>query len=148
MRVNLDFFIILCDLYKRVPQRTPKALDIFCSVARDIFQEFKDENHPYCKEEILVDINGYETDELFKLEDLTIIAEHLHKFTKMDSLKSRTFDRILLPTTLFCCGKLTKIEGRNFAKLNIFCEDGVIRGRSYHGTCVESRFIMVLWMIK
>ena len=135
MRINLDYFIILCDLYKRIPALTPKRLNIFCAVAKDIFEEFETENNSYCKEDILVDIKGYESNELFKIEDLALIAENLSRFTQMDSIKSKTFERILLPTTFYCCGKLIKIEGRYFAKLSIFTEHGVIAGRSYHGTC-------------
>lgn len=56
MRINLDWFIILCDLFKSVPVRTPKRLNVIYSIAEQICDEFEYNDHPYSKEEICIEI--------------------------------------------------------------------------------------------
>ena len=137
MRINLDYFIILCDLFKNVPPRTPKRLNVIQSLAEQIWQEFQQDSNPYCKEEIFVDIEREETklSESFQINNVSELSEHMHRFTQMDSIKSQEFEKILLPTMYFCCGKLITIDGRHFAAITLYTENGVLRGRSYHGNC-------------
>uniref|UniRef100_A0A7M5XGK1 Uncharacterized protein n=1 Tax=Clytia hemisphaerica TaxID=252671 RepID=A0A7M5XGK1_9CNID len=107
---------IICDIFKSVPYRTPKRLEIIKGLVAELIEEFNGDCQ-YSTVSIIVDIyqDEKQLNNSFHINDIGSMAEHMHRFTNIDSCKHNSLHRVLLPTSLFCCDKLIKIEGRKFA---------------------------------
>ena len=92
MKINLDHYIILCDLFESIPLRTPKRLEIIYGFAKDLIKS-KEEYYKTTSNnnmEIIIDMHdeSYFRDSPFSL-NIDIIARIEQNIPKMKTFVSR-----------------------------------------------------------
>ena len=139
MKINLDYYIILCDLFESIPLRTPKRLEIIYGFAKDLIIS-KEENKTTSNDniEIIIDMHdeSYFRDSPFSLniDSIARIEQNKPKMKTFVSRQKHEFEKVFLPNLYYCCEKLITIRD-NYAKISVYDVDGIYTARSYHGKC-------------
>ena len=133
MKINFELLVVLCDLYKAVPVRTPKRLDIILQFANIIT-----ESGLSCTRNVIIDLHDEE--KMFQNSPFNLTMHELARLEQnIPKLKLMTQNRInapliLLPSVHFCCDKILKINS-SYADVKVYSNDGLYRARSYHSKC-------------
>lgn len=133
MKVQYDIILILTELYKVVPLKTPNRMDIIQKFAIDLMND--------------IDVTPFQIDlpiEKSVMEDeFSLCKENL---ISLESKMPRSsfninhgngaplFSKVLLPRIYLCCGRSIKIKS-DFASVVFYDLEYVGQARSYHGKC-------------
>ena len=134
MKINFEMLILLCDLYKAVPLKTPKRLDIILETAKDVVIN----DNLSCTRYVIIDLHDEEVP--FQTSPFNLSLETIARLEQnIPKLQYLTQNRlnvpwILLPTVFFCCGKMLRIN-TSYANIKIYSNKGLHTARSYHAKC-------------
>ena len=118
MKISFDSLLLIADLFKIVPPRTPDRLNV-------ILDYFKKElQQPgittATKTEIMIQLSDEDNfTQQFEatVENIGRLAEHVVSIGDRGTLKNK-YDKILFPQRLFCCNKKLNIVN-SFATVHI-----------------------------
>ena len=85
MKINFELLLVICDLYKTAPVKTPKRLEVIMEILKDIL----DTQEPFtCKRDVIIDIHNEETpfqksDFTLTIQTLARLEQNLPKFTTL-----------------------------------------------------------------
>ena len=136
MKFTLQELIIVGEVLKSVPSRTPNRIDVVLEYVRDLLADV--ENNHGNQKLIDVEINYCEI-ERFQLT-LECIAAIQCFIPVMDAMVISRSDgtslapTFALPSKVWCCGKTIKILSRH-ANLKLYDVGQVRELKSYHGKC-------------
>ena len=138
MKINVDLLIVLSELYKAVPFRTPHRINVIYEFADAIWKSMPQPQHDLCNKECVINLRGedyFSADTEFKMSiDNILRLEHdIPKLTLSLPLSGKS-DRILIPTTYYCCGYLLNIIPY-YASMPLYTNNGIVSCRSYHSKC-------------
>ena len=134
MKIRFDHLLVLAEIFKSVPERSPARHTLIEEYAKEMFALIQNDKHFYvniwdeCKDECFV-INR---DNLMKLESK--IVQLLFHVKKLDG--NSLTPKILIPTEHRCCGKKIKIESK-FATPIVYDINSIFEAKVYHGKCNE-----------
>ena len=141
MKIELELLLLLADLYDNVPMVTPNRAELLYELASDIWQKrLQEENR--CKKVVAIDLHS-ESDFCTNTNYRLTINDIVRLEQDMPSLRCKmsfygTLDKILLPSSYYCCGEKLKII-QHYASMLLYTDDGVIKARSYHSRCKKCK---------
>ena len=131
MKFTIQELVVIGEIMKSIPNRTPNRSELILEYARMIIQE-EQPNEKLIEVPIDCQIERFE----LTIDCLDVVKCFLpvlsEKVSRIDGADLCPI--VLLPTTNLCCGKLVKILGRH-AVMTIYDIDRVNILRSYHGKC-------------
>ena len=138
MLIDLETLIIICDLYKYVPPRTPNRINVILQFCKEILAASPPtEEHGKSKYIIFKLHDEKEGDNtVFELnyENLLRLSQNVVTLQHAVSGIQRSYHKILLPSKIVCCQKIHNIVNA-FALIKVYTENGVLDARSYHAKC-------------
>ena len=140
MKIELELMLFLAELYKAVPMITPDRYRLIFEMASEVWEERKEVQNRM--QTVVVDVhneNSFSTSTHFQLT-----VESIVQF-EQDIPQVRTLlpfyeklDKILLPSTYYCCGKNLKIISY-YATVPLYTDDGLIKAKSFHSKCKKCK---------
>ena len=140
MKISFDSLLLIADLFKIVPARTPDRLNVVLDYYKKELQQAGIPSST--KTEIILQLNGEDNlSQQFEptVENMGRLAEYVVNVGDQGTLKKK-YHKILLPQRLFCCNKKLNIVN-SFATVNIYTTNGIQNTRSYHGKCNKCKSI-------
>ena len=110
MKIDLETFLIICDLYKHIPPRTPNRLDVILHFGKEILTASvsNTQNVGYQKSKPIIiklhdEEDGDDTDFNLDLDNLARLSQNVVALEHAASGIERAYHKMLLPSEIVCC---------------------------------------------
>lgn len=110
MKIELKTVIIISNLYKYVPARTPNRLNVINKFAEEMLDASINDSGNERSQKVLIKLHDEEgvNETEFKL-DLSNLARLSQNLVSLEQAASFIDCKILLPSKIFCCQKALNI---------------------------------------
>ena len=139
MKIEVELLLLLSELYKSIPHRTPKRYELIHEFASEIWNQRQLEND-HCKMTVAIDVHNNNEDLFSTSTNFQLTINNIVRFEQdMPAVRCKLafyekIEKILLPLTYHCCNHELKIIPYH-ASLPLYTNDGLMMSRSYHAKC-------------
>lgn len=140
MKINFEVLLVLCDLFKTVPLKTPKRLELIYEMLKELI----DFENLFCSREVIIDIPNEElhfqnSPFTLNIQNIAILEQSAPKLNYITQNRLHV-PFILVPSTFMCCEKSLKIVS-SYAEMKVYTQKGLKMARSYHSKCKTCNYV-------